>query len=105
MTNIQRGGLLLCFSVRPRFAGIRPPGRDFFHGLDCVKKRVESNFVAQGIGVEQLIVRYAVSLHFRLDSLGYGQLCPDVEFELVQEGITFTRGAHRSSRLELSETG
>lgn len=66
-----------------------------FHRLDGAEKAAEADFVALGILVEQrLDGQYAVGFKFRLAGLGQGQFRPDVEFELVQEGVIADWGAH-----------
>src|SRR6516225_5482449 len=77
-----------------------------FQGLDGAEKGPEVDFVALDIRVERpLVARYAVGPFFWLAGIGGGQLCPDSEFELVQEGVIAGRGAHLSSRRDVSECG
>src|SRR5215472_8541672 len=77
-----------------------------FQGLDGAEKGPEVDFVALDIRVERpLVARYAVGPLFWLAGIGGGQLCPDSEFEFVQEGVISGRGAHLSSRRDASECG
>jgi hypothetical protein len=64
-----------------------------FHGLDGAGKGAEEDVVALDMRVGQpFVARYDIGL-FWLAGLGQGQLCPDVEFELVQDGVIAGRGA------------
>jgi hypothetical protein len=68
-----------------------------FQGLDRTEKVVEADFVALRIRrIEQPLVDwYAGGLLLRLAGLGHYQLCTDVEFEFVQEGVVADWDAHR----------
>src|SRR5438067_6535565 len=95
-----------------RRAGARCPGalgrlgrrrvtagvRAVFQGFDGAEKGAEAGFVAQVIGVGRpLVGRFAVGLLVRLAGLVQGQLCPDVEFEFMQERAVAGRCAHRAA--------
>src|SRR5437763_9137074 len=69
---------------------------DVFHRLDGAEKGAEAEFVALVILLleQRLDGRCTVGVSFRLAGLGQGQLCLDVEFELVQEGVVAGWGAH-----------
>src|SRR5262249_13297587 len=73
-----------------------------FHGLDGAQKVAETDFVALLLRVGQPLGDRDVGLFFRLAGLGQGQLCPDADFEFVQEGVIAGRGAHLFSRRDLN---
>jgi len=77
-----------------------------FHRLDGAEKGAEDDVVALDIRVGRpFVARHAVGLFFRQAGLGEGQFCPDIKFEFVQEGVIAGRGAHLSSRRDMSECG
>jgi hypothetical protein len=77
-----------------------------FQRLDGAEKGPEVDFVALDIRVERpLVARCAAGLFFWLAGLGEGQLCLDSEFEFVQGSVIAGRGAHLSSRRDVSECG
>src|SRR5262245_29444069 len=83
---------------------IGPGTGGVFQCLGGAEKGPEVGFVALDIRVERpLVARYAVGLFFWLAGVGDGQLCPDSDFEFVQERVIAGRGAHRSSRRDVSE--
>src|SRR5215469_13975375 len=77
-----------------------------FQGLDGAEKGAEDDVVALDIRVGRpFVAPYAVGLFFWQAGLRDCQFCPDGEFEFVQAGVIAGRGAHLSSKRDMSECG